>query len=298
MTWVKLDDKFHENDKQLRLSDAAVRIWVCSMSYCADQPNPTGFMTEAQAQAFVRKFGKKPSVIQELVRINAWEKVPEGYLVHDFEIYLPKSSKERVRRWREGKRNGSPPEDPHPNGTPGNAGVTRYASSPQRGETPDITPGDAPVTTSHVRARGGIPFQEPVSQTESPPTSDSLSPSPLPDEVRERAAELEGVCSGVLSRHLRGDERPLILGWANLQRDGEYVDLAEIIALVKWLVEQPTKNGTLPGTLRYIDAQVLVLARSPQTPWQQPQSAAALLDSIAAAMEQSPSSGLRLVEGR
>src|SRR5215471_4879794 len=124
MTWVKLDDRFHENDKQLRASDAAVRVWVCSMTKCASQPEPTGFLTRAQGLALVLSLGKKPAIIEELVGLNAWEEVADGYLVHDFELYLPKSSTERVRRWREAKRRGADPDPTppghHDNGTPSN----------------------------------------------------------------------------------------------------------------------------------------------------------------------------------
>jgi hypothetical protein len=36
MSWVKLDDGFHRNQKQLRMSDAAFRLYVCALSYCHD----------------------------------------------------------------------------------------------------------------------------------------------------------------------------------------------------------------------------------------------------------------------
>lgn len=281
MTWVKLDDHFDENDKQLRASDAAVRVWVCSMAWCARQKEPVGFMTTAQAIRFVRGLGKKPAVIDELVSLNAWEVVEDGYLVHDFDVYLPKSSTDRVRAWRAAKR-GTPnpePTSPPPNGTASNADVTRYTSVAQREVTPAATPeqppGNADETACNSRAwarsRGGIPVSR-IPYTQSPPTSDSLPLPPrwlppdsgLPDGVRERAQELEQACSEFLNRAIRpGDEGLVLRKWAAMRRDGEFVAVAEIVNLARWLMSQPTKNGLPPGTLLYIEAQVMALARAP-----------------------------------
>lgn len=176
MTWVKLDDGFDINDKQLRASDAAVRVWVCSMTFCARQREPTGFMTKAQAQQFVRGLGKKPTIIAELVRLNAWEELPDGYLVHDFEVYLPKSSTERVRAWRAAKRAGQDPEPTPPTGTPngtaGNTDVTRYAPVTQRDETLGNADETVSLSRGRPRSRGGIPVSR-IPYTQTPPTSES-----------------------------------------------------------------------------------------------------------------------------
>jgi hypothetical protein len=104
MPWCRLDESFYRNDKQLRMSDAAFRVYVCALSYCAHTRDPNGYLSEEQAKSLIRSLRKRPAVIEELVKLNAWEQTAEGYLIHDFELYLPKSSVERVRRWREGKR--------------------------------------------------------------------------------------------------------------------------------------------------------------------------------------------------
>ena len=104
MTWVRLDDKFHRNQKQRAMSDHAFRVFVLALSYCGDTAELTGFMTTEEAHGFVRSHGKKPFVIDELVRRGFLEVVNGGYLIHDFEHYIPKTSTERVRAWREKKR--------------------------------------------------------------------------------------------------------------------------------------------------------------------------------------------------
>jgi hypothetical protein len=104
MPWCRLDESFYRNDKQLRMSDAAFRVYVCALSYCAHTRDPNGYLSEEQAKSLIRSLRKRPVVIEELVKLNAWERTAEGYLIHDFELYLPRSSVERVRRWREDKR--------------------------------------------------------------------------------------------------------------------------------------------------------------------------------------------------
>jgi hypothetical protein len=106
MSWVRVDDAFHRNAKQLRMSDAAFRVYVCSMSFCAVAPEPTGYMTDEQAAALIRSLGKQRKVAAELVSLNAWERVADGYLLHDFDEYLERGSRDRVRKWREKMRAG------------------------------------------------------------------------------------------------------------------------------------------------------------------------------------------------
>ena len=68
---------------------------------------------------------------------------------------------------------------------------------------------------------------------------------------------------GLLKRRLRSDERPVLMNWAHLERDGSLVPLDEIVLLAKRLLATPFRDGTLPGTLRAIEATVQTLARGP-----------------------------------
>jgi len=112
MTWIKLDDKFHRNAKVLAMSDAAHRVYVDALSYCGDVEEPNGYLSEEQARSFLKSRGKPTKVISELVELNAWEAVQGGYLIHDFEKYLPKTSTARVQAWREKKRREAVTETP------------------------------------------------------------------------------------------------------------------------------------------------------------------------------------------
>jgi hypothetical protein len=100
VSWVRLDDRFDENPKQLRMSNAGFRLYVCALSFCARHRDVTGFMTYEQANGLRRAIRQGPKTIGELVALNAWEQVDGGYLIHDYEDYIEKGSRERTRLWR------------------------------------------------------------------------------------------------------------------------------------------------------------------------------------------------------
>lgn len=171
MSWVKLDDSFHRNDKQLQMSDGAFRVYVCAMSWCAQATEPTGYLTTAQARALVASLGKKPAVIAELVKLNAWEEAEGGYLIHDYEKYLEKGSVERVRRFRERMRAGN---------VTGNGSVTPQPVTNSVTETARVTEEGVTVTPL---ARDGYPVPKPdvssrlrLSETPGPVTPPTVPP--------------------------------------------------------------------------------------------------------------------------
>lgn len=107
MSWARLDDGFHRNPKQLRMTDAAFRLYVCALSYCAEPREPTGYISAEQADALRRALRKWPRVITELLELNAWEPADGGYLIHDYDEYVERGSRDRVRKHRALKRHGN-----------------------------------------------------------------------------------------------------------------------------------------------------------------------------------------------
>jgi hypothetical protein len=83
------------------------------------------------------------------------------------------------------------------------------------------------------------------------------------DLIVDRVEELCRGCEELLQRPLRGDERPVVLAWAQLERAGEPVPVAEILALARYLLAKPTPDGTLPSTLRWCESTVQTLSRAP-----------------------------------
>jgi hypothetical protein len=319
MTWVKLDDHFDENDKQLRASDAAVRVWVCSMAWCARQKEPVGFMTKAQATMFVRGLGKKAAVIGELLDLNAWEEVGDGYLVHDFDVYLPKSSTARVRAWRAAKRAGQTPDpeptDPNSRGALSNADVTRYNGVAQhdvtRAETESATRGNADATAGNsrewARSRGGTPVSR-IPYTQSPPTSDSPPPPPQPgggesgDMLADYRAWLVGLsqATSIEWREQQASRDEYRLRRAEgLSRD-DLADAARGVALDKWFMGRnaegvPHCNPTT--VLKSPKLQTFIALARGQISRAGSQPMAAQFDALAEALDARRESPLRLVEG-
>jgi hypothetical protein len=83
----------------------------------------------------------------------------------------------------------------------------------------------------------------------------------LLDVVVDRVDQLRGACEELLKRPLRAYERPIILEWAQLERDGHLVPVPEILALASRVLARPTRDGTLPPNLRWCDETVQTLRR-------------------------------------
>src|SRR5437773_3125645 len=90
------------------------------------------------------------------------------------------------------------------------------------------------------------------------------------DLIVDRVEELCRGCELLLQRQLRGDERPVVLGWAQLERGGEPVPVAELLTLAGHLLAKPTPDGTLPSTLRWCESTVQTLSRAPLRSLPQP----------------------------
>jgi hypothetical protein len=85
----------------------------------------------------------------------------------------------------------------------------------------------------------------------------------LGDLLVDRVEELGRGCEALLQRSLRSDERPVVLAWAQLEREGQPVPVGEILGLTRHLLSRPTPDGTLPGTLRWCESTVQTLSRAP-----------------------------------
>lgn len=231
MTWVRMDDRFHRNPKQLQLSDAAFRVWVCSWSYCAEEKQLTGFMTTAQAQSLTRSFGKSLKVIAELVKANAWEQLSDGYLIHDYEEYLDEGSKHRTRKWRTEKREGD-------------ASVT---SPPRHGDDP----GDAAVTRAH--ARRVYPVPEPVPVTRNSELSSPPDPPRGRQEGGNPGARIAKATHETLGRALSANDIERIHGWPF---EFPHLPESEIVTEVTAMANAAKAKGEPIHTVRYFEPRL------------------------------------------
>jgi hypothetical protein len=110
-------------------------------------------------------------------------------------------------------------------------------------------------TTSAVQSRG-----EPE-----PPSDQPLLPLPL-DAAIDRVEQLRIGCEAMLQRQLKASERPIVLRWAQLERDREPVPVQEILDLAGRLLTRRTPEGTLPSSLAWCDGTVETLARGAAGP--------------------------------
>jgi len=103
MAWGRMDDGFHDHPKVEALSLDAVGLWSLCWSY-ANRHRKTspvlGFISEGRARGEAMKRGVSPRRFDVLVRMltaplpggkyGMWEAVEGGWLIHDYEDYLPK----------------------------------------------------------------------------------------------------------------------------------------------------------------------------------------------------------------
>jgi hypothetical protein len=104
MTWVKLDDHFHDHPKIEALSSDAYRAYIGGLCYCAR------FLTDgAIPPPRLKKLASK-RVAAELVAAGLWEQNGVGVTVHDYLVYQEDAATvlERRRRDSERKKRGNP----------------------------------------------------------------------------------------------------------------------------------------------------------------------------------------------
>jgi hypothetical protein len=82
MTWVKLDDGYPEHLKVVGLSDRAFRADIEGWCYCARNLTD-GLVPMVVALRWSRK------ALTELVAAGRWERLDDGYAIHDYLDYNP-----------------------------------------------------------------------------------------------------------------------------------------------------------------------------------------------------------------
>jgi hypothetical protein len=95
MTWVRLDDNMTEHPKVAGLSNAAFRLHIHGISYCARNLTD-GFIPKTVSRRLLD--GNSTRIRQELVQSGVWESTETGYQIHDYHDYQP--SRERVEQTR------------------------------------------------------------------------------------------------------------------------------------------------------------------------------------------------------
>lgn len=268
MPWVKLDDAILDNKKIAAVGPMGFALHVAGIVYCGrnltDGFVPYGVATRLLSNEWVDgdekvwtvgastgMFGIDGAeltehIIERVVRTGLWERVPGGYLIHDYLEYNP--SREQVEAEREAVR-----EQRSAAGKASAAvrreryGTAQPERSPERAvRTADQTGVQTETRTDSERSPNPVPVPVPVPKSESPPNP--LQPLLLgAEDVLGRvlsAKEIESVqsvvgevrrldCDGMV-RHMRQTKEwreqnglePLrsVVGYLNaLKREDRYL---------------------------------------------------------------------------
>lgn len=97
MTHAKLDKVFHENPKVVAMSDKAFRLYVCSITYSFGHRLLNGRLSPGQVLVLRTLTSAGPPVVDELLKLNAWEIDGDGFRIHDYEKYNGSNGLAKIR---------------------------------------------------------------------------------------------------------------------------------------------------------------------------------------------------------
>jgi hypothetical protein len=95
MPWVRFDDRFPTHRKVRRLSDAAFRLHVSAIHWCAE--HLTDGHVPADELDLVSDVRDPKAAVAEL-EPKLWEPLEDGWLIHDFLEYQPSAAEVRSTR--------------------------------------------------------------------------------------------------------------------------------------------------------------------------------------------------------
>lgn len=113
MVWVKLDDGFFRNRKARLAGKDGRALFLAGLCYCGATLTD-GHIATVDLSVIAAEADVKPAVANTLVKVGLWEKVDDGWLVHDYTHYNRLAAdvkkdrdegRERAARSRERARN-------------------------------------------------------------------------------------------------------------------------------------------------------------------------------------------------
>lgn len=160
MPWARFDDRYPSNRKIRRLSHEAFRLDVSGICWCNENLTD-GFIADVDLPFVCSEIRNPKKVAKELEDKGRWERLPDGYFIHDYFDYQPraeqvraarKAKADRQRRWRDGLRDASvdTPVDASTDAT--TDGTTDASNDATRDSTEARAPrarvSPSPITTS------------------------------------------------------------------------------------------------------------------------------------------------------
>jgi hypothetical protein len=154
MSWVKLDDGFADHPKVAELSDAAFRMHVTALCWCARQETD-GFISAKQA----RKIGAQRHV-NELVGARLWIDQDDRFEIKDYLVYNPSREQLEAKRLATRER------------------LQRFRGRDCNGVTDDVTDGDTDDVRNDVGTTSPDPLLDQPSSSGSGASSSLLLSEP------------------------------------------------------------------------------------------------------------------------
>jgi hypothetical protein len=111
MPWVRLDDRFPSHRKVALLSDRAFRLHVSALCWASENLTE-GKILDAELRVIAHVRGAKAAA-KELEDRKLWDRIDDGWVIHDFLIYNPDRAQVHAERdanaarqqaWRDRKK--------------------------------------------------------------------------------------------------------------------------------------------------------------------------------------------------
>lgn len=96
MTWVRLDDRFPSHRKVALLSDRAFRLYVSAL--CWSSENLTEGKILDRELTVVARVRSMKATARELEAAQLWDRLPDGWQIHDYLDFNPTSEQVRAER--------------------------------------------------------------------------------------------------------------------------------------------------------------------------------------------------------
>lgn len=96
MPWVRLDDRFPSHRKVALLSDRAFRLYVSALCWCSE--NLTEGKILDRELTVVARVRSTKAAARELEDAQLWERLPDGWQIHDYLEYNPDRAKVKAGR--------------------------------------------------------------------------------------------------------------------------------------------------------------------------------------------------------
>jgi hypothetical protein len=95
VSWARLDDNFHDHPKVQQCPVAAIGLWTLCFTWAHRHMGasgmPLGFIPRTLPRHFCGQ--KSTQLVQKLVSSGLWNETEDGWIIHDFEDYLPASKR-------------------------------------------------------------------------------------------------------------------------------------------------------------------------------------------------------------